>query len=158
MANRLLTFCIRPARTVDLATVESLLSSNNLPVAGVREAFADFFVAEGDRPNVHPLRVVGAIGLERFGRDALLRSAVLADAWRGQGFGRLLVDEAIEHARSIGIAELYLLTTTAERFFTQLGFQTIDRTDVPGSVRASVEFTTACPDTAVAMTRGITPP
>ncbi|MGH7620943.1 MAG: arsenic resistance N-acetyltransferase ArsN2, partial [Gemmatimonadaceae bacterium] len=55
--------------------------------------------------------------------------------------------------RSIGIDELYLLTTTAERFFAELGFRTIDRADVPASVRGSVEFTSACPDTAVAMNR-----
>ena len=129
------------------------MSSNNLPVAGVHEAFDDFFVAEGDRPNLHLLQVVGAIGLERFGRRALLRSAVLADDWRGWGFGRQLVDELVEHARSVGIDEIYLLTTTAEPFFTQRGFMRIDRADVPASVRASVEFTSACPDTAVAMKR-----
>lgn len=153
MAKRLFTICIRSARTADLASVESLLSSNKLPVAGVREVFDDFFVAEGDRPNVHPLQIVGVIGLERFGRLALLRSAVLADGWRGCGFGRELVDALVEHARSIGVDELYLLTTTAERFFARHGFMRIDRADVPASVRASIEFTSACPDTAIAMKR-----
>ncbi|HWH50010.1 MAG TPA: arsenic resistance N-acetyltransferase ArsN2 [Gemmatimonadaceae bacterium] len=153
MTPRLYTICIRSARPADLAEVELLLSSNSLPVVGVREAFDDFFVAEGDRPNVHPLQIVGAIGLERFGSKALLRSAVVADEWRGWGFGRQLVDELVEHARSVGVDELYLLTTTAEQFFARLGFRRIDRADVPASVRGSVEFTRACPDTAVAMAR-----
>jgi amino-acid N-acetyltransferase len=157
MTPRLLTFCIRSARPSDLAAVESLLSSNNLPVAGVHEAFDDFFVAEGDRANMRPPQVVGAIGLERFGRQALLRSAVLADEWRGWGFGHQLVDELVEHAYSVGIDELYLLTTTAEPFFALRGFMRIDRADVPASVRASVEFTSACPDTAVAMKRVVKP-
>ena len=155
MTPRLLTFCIRSARPADLGAVEALLSANKLPIAGVREAFGDFLVAEGDRPNVQPLQVVGAIGLERFGQHALLRSAVVADGWHGLGVGRQLVDEILDHARSIGVDELYLLTTTAERFFAQLGFRPTSRADVPASVRASVEFTSACPDTAVVMTRAV---
>src|SRR6185437_3527774 len=127
MTPRLYTICIRSARASDLEVVESLLTASQLPLAGVRDAFDDFFVAEADQPGVHALRIVGAIGLERFGSKALLRSAVVTDDWRGRGGGRILVDELLDHARAIGVDELYLLTTTAERFFAQRGFMRIDR-------------------------------
>jgi amino-acid N-acetyltransferase len=43
------------------------------------------------------------------------------------------------------------LTTTAERYFPKFGFERIERNDVPASVQASVEFTSACPSSAIVM-------
>ena len=43
------------------------------------------------------------------------------------------------------------LTTTAERFFPKFGFEGIARSDVPPSVQASIEFTSACPSSAMVM-------
>ena len=36
---------------------------------------------------------------------------------------------------------MFLLTTTAERFFPKFGFEQITRDEVPETVQASVEFT-----------------
>ena len=46
---------------------------------------------------------------------------------------------------------MYLLTTTAERYFARFGFVQIARDDVPGAVQQSVEFREACPASAVVM-------
>jgi amino-acid N-acetyltransferase len=51
------------------------------------------------------------------------------------------------------VAELLLLTESAESWFTRLGYEVIDREAVPADVAGSVEFSTACADTAVAMRR-----
>ncbi len=56
-------------------------------------------------------------------------------------------------ARDNGSTDLILLTETAERWFSRLGFVLIDRTAVPAEVAASVEFQTACSTSAVAMRR-----
>ena len=40
----------------------------------------------------------------------------------------------------MGIRAVYLLTTTAERFFPRFGFEVIDRADVPDSVMRSAEI------------------
>jgi amino-acid N-acetyltransferase len=56
-------------------------------------------------------------------------------------------------ARASGVTELLLLTETAESWFARLGYQVIDRASVPADVARSVEFVTACADTAVAMRR-----
>jgi amino-acid N-acetyltransferase len=54
-------------------------------------------------------------------------------------------------ATTSGANTVFLLTTTAERFFPQFGFEQIDREQVPPSVRASVEFRSACPASAIVM-------
>ena len=58
-------------------------------------------------------------------------------------------------AATHGLTPLYLLTTTAEDFFPRFGFSRITRQEVPESVRASVEFRSACPASAVVMWKPI---
>lgn len=138
---------IREATSSDLVAVERLLRANKLPVDGVSENFSGFLVAEDEGT------IAGAVGLERYGSAALLRSAVVSPANRGTGVGRQLVESLLRRAKEDGIDELYLLTTTAEKYFPRFGFAPTTRTAVPESVKASAEFRGACPDTAVVMTR-----
>ena len=140
---------IREATSRDLRAVESLLSSNDLPIDGVKENFSGFVVAEEKG------EIAGAIGLEKFGSVALLRSAVVSPQYRGSGIGRRLVEEVLEQASDEGIEELFLLTTTAEKYFPRFGFSSTTRSAVPTAVKASAEFQGACPDSAVVMTRRV---
>lgn len=138
---------IRDATSSDFLAVEQLLLASKLPVEGVRENFSSFVVAE------EAGTISGAIGLERYGSAALLRSAVVSPANRGAGVGRQLVESLLQRAKEDGIDELYLLTTTAEKYFPRFGFARTTRAAVPETVKASAEFRGACPDTAVVMTR-----
>ena len=135
----------RQATDRDLDSVEALLSASKLPLDGVKENFSSFLVAE-ERG-----KIAGAIGLERFGSVALLRSAVVASEHRGSGVGRQLVEQLLARAAQDGIEELFLLTTTAEKYFPRFGFSKATRSEVPTSVKASAEFQGACPDTAIVM-------
>lgn len=143
------TAAIRAASQSDLPAVERLLKDSDLPLDGVRESLGTFVVAEsgGD--------IVGVAGLECCTENALLRSVAVRPEWRSKGVGRALVTRAIADAEARGIHALYLLTTTAERYFPSFGFAEVDRNSVPADVRATKEFTTACPDTAVAMKRAL---
>lgn len=143
---------IRTALPGDRASVEALLRANDLPIEGVPASLDAFLVAE------HGNAIVGVIGLECYGADALLRSAVVDPALRGTGLGARLVDAIIALAQRRGIAVLWLLTTTAERWFPRFGFETAGRADVPLAVQASREFQGACPDSATVMRRGAEPP
>jgi amino-acid N-acetyltransferase len=143
---------IRNATSKDLSAVESLLSTSDLPVDGVRENLSSFIIAE-DRDGI-----AGAIGLEKFGAVALVRSAVVSPDNRGSGIGTRLVEQIVERAGKEGIEQLYLLTTTAEKYFPRFGFTLTTRAAVPAAVKASAEFHGACPDTAVVMTRRVGPP
>lgn len=140
---------IRPATPEDLPRVERLLTESSLPLAGVRESLDDFVVAEADGD------LVGVAGLEICRDDALLRSVAVRPEWRSRGVGRALVARAISDAEARGLRALYLLTTSAERYFPSFGFKAISREDVPEAVRATDEFTAACPASAVAMSKSL---
>jgi len=142
---------IRPAGDTDLAAIEELLTQSNLPLDGVREALGTFVVAEADGD------LVGVAGLEICCDDALLRSVAVSPEWRSRGVGRALVTRAISDAEARGIRALYLLTTTAEGYFPSFGFKSVERADVPDAVRATHEFTVACPASAAAMSRSLRP-
>src|SRR4051812_49431 len=134
---------IREAKAADLPSIHRLLEANELPTVGVAESIDGFLVAEngGD--------IVGVIGLEACCREyALLRSTVVASEWRSRGLGRQLVERAIATAESRGVQALYLLTTTAERYFPSFGFATVTRAEVPPEVQATEEFRSACPASA----------
>lgn len=61
-------------------------------------------------------------------------------------------DPAAEaRARSHGVQQLCLLTTTAERFFERLGYERADREAAPTAIRGTSEFTSLCPASAAFM-------
>ena len=76
-------------------------------------------------------------------------------AARGAGVGVALVERLLGHAREHDIRAIYLLTTTAERYFPRFGFDRITRDDVPEAVKTSVEFRDACPASAAVMRKVI---
>lgn len=140
---------IRRATKSDLPAVEELLVASDLPTDGVRDNFSSFVVADDDGT------IAGAVGLEKYGSCALLRSAVVTPDHRGSGVGRRLVEQLLERAEEAGVDEIYLLTTTAEDYFPRFGFTRTSRSAVPAALKASAEFRGACPETAVVMTRRI---
>lgn len=127
----------------------ALLREAGLPTDGVPADLADFLVATTGR------EVVGAVGLERYGDAALLRSAAVREARRGTGVGEALVHAALELARARAVRDLVLLTTTADRWFPRFGFERTSREAVPAAVHASAEFQGACPASAVVMRRAL---
>lgn len=138
---------VRPAERADLGAIERLLTVSGLPLDGVRDALDTFVVAQsGDD-------LVGVAGLEVCCDNALLRSVAVSPDWRSHGLGRALVTRVISDAEARGIRALYLLTTTAERYFPSFGFRQIAREDVPGDVRETAEFQSACPASATVMYR-----
>lgn len=141
------TVSLRPATSDDLPAVERLLTASSLPLEGVADNIAAFVVAEGGG------ELIGVAGLEVCCNNALLRSTAVDPAWRGHGVGRQLVERIIADAESRGIRALYLLTTTAERYFPSFGFTRTTREAVPDDVRATAEFQGACPASAVVMAK-----
>jgi N-acetylglutamate synthase and related acetyltransferases len=81
----------------------------------------------------------------------LLRSVAVEPHHEGKQLGHQLTDAALQLATAHGANTVFLLTTTAERFFPKFGFEPIDRAQVPPSVRESVEFQSACPSSAIVM-------
>jgi len=137
---------VRQAKLEDLPAVENLLASASLPTIGVTDHFpAGYVVAEG------PEGIVGAAGIEPFGGCGLLRSVAVDPAARRKGIGADLVRERMRWAHSNGIADLYLLTTSAAPWFEPFGFRVIARSELPRALDESAEVRTACCASAAAM-------
>jgi amino-acid N-acetyltransferase len=140
---------ITRATPADSAAILSLLERAGLPTVGLLEHLASTFVARRGE------KIVGTVALELYSEGALLRSVAVDQNERGTGLGKRLSECALAHARMAGVPEVYLLTTTAEDFFPKFGFERIDRADVPAAVQRSVEFTSACPASAVVMRKAL---
>lgn len=143
------------AGAADAAEVRALLTAARLPVENPAEpnyldfpAYVDFLVVRDD---AH--RVIGAVGLERYGTVGLLRSLVVAPARRNCGIAGALIEAMEHHASSVGIELLVLLTETAQALFSRLGYSVIDRAYVPDEVKTNAQFRSLCPASAVCMTK-----
>ena len=140
---------IEPVRPGDLEDVLALLARHQLPPEGLRDHLATTLVAR------HAGHIVGSAALELYSEGALLRSVAVVPEMQGRGVGRDLTTAAIRLAQDRRAPAIYLLTTTAENYFPRLGFERISRADVPMTVRASVEFTSACPASATVMRKSL---
>jgi len=138
---------ITPAAPADLTAIVELLAASKLPRAGIEDHVASTLVAR------HDSGVVGTAALELYGSAALLRSVAVATQLRGQGLGAALTVAALDLARRRDVRTVYLLTETAGQFFPKFGFAAITRAQVEPVVLASLEFTTACPKSALVMVK-----
>jgi amino-acid N-acetyltransferase len=145
---------LRPARAEDYEAVARLLEASALPTAGVRELFetraSDFIVADDGGGEL-----LGVAGLEVCCDNALLRSVAVRPDWQKHGLGRELVRRIVCDAEERGIRALYLLTMTAEHYFPRLGFERIERGEVPTDIGETLEFKSACPASATVMSRAL---
>ena len=139
---------VSPAASADLPEIVALLAAASLPIADLEStSHPEFLVARRER------RVIGVVGLERFGDVGLLRSLVVNPGDRGRGLGLALTRALEQHAARSGLASLVLLTETARNFFQRLGYRVIARADAPQPVQTSSEFRLLCPDSAVCMSK-----
>jgi amino-acid N-acetyltransferase len=136
---------IEPARPDDAQDVIHLLTQHHLPPDGLRDHLATTLVARRND------QIVGSAALEVYPDGALLRSVAVASEAQGQGLGHALTNAAIRMAEDLRVPAIFLLTTTAERYFPKFGFERIARTEVPATVQTSIEFTSACPSSAAVM-------
>ncbi|AOZ00905.1 hypothetical protein BKK81_17865 [Cupriavidus sp. USMAHM13] len=136
----------RKATHADLSAITTLLNTAKLPLEGVVDHIGDFRVAV-TADGV----LVGCAGMERYGTIALLRSVACAPAYRNAGLAGALIGEILGDAKQSGAIEVYLLTTTAPRYFDRLGFEEISREKLPVALSPSRELQGACPAQAIAM-------
>lgn len=134
----------RPLRS----TAVALLQAQGLPVSDITDEHLEhfFFIGSDGSPT-------GLVGVEMYGTEALLRSLVVAENARTRGVGAALVQHAEEYASSRRVGAMYLLTTTAEKFFERLGYERIDRSRAPTSIERTREFASICPASSAFMTK-----
>jgi amino-acid N-acetyltransferase len=137
---------IRAANREDLDAVRGLIAEAALPQDGLEDQFGSGYAVA-----IESGRLVGVAGLERYAAYGLLRSVVTAAERRGLGIGEALVRDRLGWAERAGLDSIYLLTTTAAGYFPKLGFAAVERATVPAEIRASREFSSVCPGSAVVM-------
>jgi N-acetylglutamate synthase-like GNAT family acetyltransferase len=130
---------IRPQADADREAVRALLAGPELTAEGLEDAEL-FVLDEGG--------VLGAVGLERRGEAALLRSLAVVESARARGHGAALLHFAIARARAAGVREVFAITTSIDDWLERLGFAPATRHEVPEPLTASAEFRGACPASA----------
>jgi amino-acid N-acetyltransferase len=132
----------------DLNVVLDLLRRSELPAEDLTSELLDSFYGYWNEKGF-----VGVIGLEIYYDNALLRSLAVDSSERGKGIGKMLVEFAERSALQKNVKSLYLLTTTAEKFFEKNGYTSIPRTEAPESIRNTTEFSVICPSNSVFMVK-----
>ena len=138
---------IREAIKDDLKAIKSLLDSASLPAVDIDKHLLNFLVLEKSGT------LTGTIGMELYGNTALLRSLAIQKDYRNKGYGKELYYALISKAKKMNVNNIYLLTETAEGFFSEEGFQKIAREQVPPSIKQTNEYSTLCPEGAVCMVK-----
>jgi amino-acid N-acetyltransferase len=116
-----------------------------MSTVGISSSLKSFILAKSAK------RIIGAVGVEIYDGLGYLRRLVVQPEFRGKGIGGGLCSRAVAHAHLRNVNELFLLTTTAQRFFAKLGFQKVDRRFVPAPIKSSDDYRTLCPVTTVCM-------
>lgn len=136
----------------NLGAIRALLDRHGLPISDIdARSLKSFLVLREEQA------VFGAVGLDLLGDNALLRSLVVCDTWRGTGLGGQLVAAAENLAAKLGVRTLYLLTTDAQKYFEARGYQTIGRTQAPPEIKLHPQFRTLCPSSSTFMTKAMSP-
>jgi amino-acid N-acetyltransferase len=132
------------------AAATALLEQSQLPASDLTDAHMEHFFYAGPRE-----QPVGLVGLELFGPCALLRSLVVAGESRSAGLGSALIERAEAHARERGAHSVYLLTTTAEAFFSRRGYRAAARETAPAAIRNCREFADLCPSSSAFLVKSL---
>lgn len=134
----------------DATELSEALTAAGLPTGDLNEAGRSLFAYStlaGD--------AVGFGGYELYGEHALLRSIVVPQAQRSHRIGRNLVPLLLYRAFRAGARKAWVLTTTAEPFFTKLGFKVTERSAAPETILSTRQAKDLCPSTAILLSRSI---
>lgn len=137
---------IRRADPDSLEAIQDLLSTLDLPHSDLTPSHLEHFLVcrDGDE-------IAGVVGVELYGRTALLRSLAVRPSHRDEGLGARLTENIEQYARRKGAKGLYLLTTTASDYFDRRGYETVPREELPDAILETEEATRLCPESATCM-------
>lgn len=130
---------------LDYNQIAGLLIKAGLPYSDISFE-KQYFWKRQQNDNIEALAAI-----EPYGKSAIFRSFVVDEKKRGTGIGFKLYLYVLEQAHARGITKLFLLTTTAEKWFLYHGWQIIQRSEVPDDIAQSSEFKDVCPASAICM-------
>ena len=136
----------RPVAAKD-PRLTQLLAENGLVTEDLESAPAQFWMLEQDA------EILAAGGIERAGSERLIRSLVVAENARNSGVGASILLRLEEIVRADTIDRVWILTTTAERFFAGRGYSLSDLRDAPPEIRATEQASSLCGADAILMVK-----
>ncbi len=128
----------------------AILQEVGLITDGLAPGTPDFYVADVGGA------ILGCAALESDGSAGLLRSVAVLPSAQGAGIGRRLVEAVHERAMDLGLESVYLLTTTADEYFSNFGYESRAEENLPGVVTASAEYLTCSVSGATTLRKEIT--
>jgi amino-acid N-acetyltransferase len=129
-----------------LNSIINLLKDSGLPYKDISLEKSLMFSYLDDHGNI-----IGSGGLEFYGPYALLRSVAVRKDLQGKAIGKRIVNDLFEKAKEKNARAIYLLTETANKYFSRLQFHDVDRNNVPQEIRSSSEFSNVCPTSSACM-------
>jgi amino-acid N-acetyltransferase len=129
----------------DLIKVQALLRSNHLPFEDCGDHLSNFVGIAQDN------QIIAIGGFEPVGRFALLRSVAVDSQFRGLGLALCLIENILGKLRFLNVEAVYILTETADQYFSRLGFKAIERDELPLEIKTTQQCQTLCPASAIAM-------
>jgi amino-acid N-acetyltransferase len=125
--------------------MNEIIEENNLSTEGLFDENVHLYsIDQGAVP-----AAIGALTLE--GDIALLRTVGNRGRVKKKGMGKLLVWHILAEAQWKKLKTIYLLTDTAEMFFAKLGFEKIDRTELPDVFNQNILVQKACSTSSTVM-------
>ncbi|NQV14969.1 GNAT family N-acetyltransferase [bacterium] len=140
-----MSILIKPINDTELYEIKHLLDNSGLETADLKNNNIKLFTYT-DNDKLH-----GVIGLEAYAPIGLVRSFAVKKEFQGQRIGFKLLDFLLDDCAKAGFEKLYLLTTTAEKYFRRNGFKVISRDLAPEEIKSTSEFSELCPVSAVLM-------
>ncbi|MCG3217004.1 MAG: GNAT family N-acetyltransferase [Candidatus Heimdallarchaeota archaeon] len=134
----------------DSPGIRNLLTETDLVVEDIDEYIGNFLVIKDEEDNI-----LACAGFEKYDDIGLLRSVAVSPELQGKGVGTLLTKSSIKHAKENGIRSLYLLTETAEKFFSKFSFKVLERDEAHPSIKNTYEFQYACVNTGILMLKNL---
>ena len=127
---------IRKARIADARKVQALIweyakKGDMLPrsLSSIYENLRDYFVYEDDNGEL-----IGSAAIHIVWEDlAEVRSLAVRESEMGKGVGTKLVEACISEAIVLGVTRLFALTYRP-KFFKRLGFNEIDKSELPHKI------------------------
>lgn len=133
------------AENTDYEDIIHLLQKSNLPFSDIAESKIDFIIATENG------QLIGCIGLEKFGKNGLLRSFAVEASLQNKGYGWQLYSKLLEYSIKNNIKTLHLLTNTAKDYFSKAGFSVKNRNTAPEAIANTLEFSSLCPSSSTYM-------
>lgn len=140
---------IQQATEREFDAIKKLLDDNNLPTTDIYQDNIQLFIGLIDD------KIMSVIGLEKYKNVGLLRSLAVTDLFKNQQVGSRLIRHIVDLCASEHIDKIYLLTTTAEKYFVKFGFTKIERMEAPDILKQTREFKDICPVSAVLMYKSL---